>query len=227
MPNPVIPLPEFPTVPQLPGVPQLARASAFFNNVTLATSAIQQFLWSSTQVKPTWGLFNAAGAVVISPDNYLGLENSNDWKVSDFPLQDGQFSAYNKVVIPFTVSVKITKGGSLQQRKTLLQQLDAIAGDTNVYKLIVPEKSYLKLNITSYRQRRMGSEGAYYFADLEIFFRNIQASPSQYSSTTANTINAQNPNATPPQNLGVQSAVTTVSAVTSAQAAAAIANTPF
>lgn len=227
MPNPVIPLPEFPTVPQLPGVPQLARASAFFNNVTLAASAIQKFLWSSAQVKPTWGLFSAAGAAVITPDNYLGFENSNDWKVSDFPLQDGQFSAYNKVVIPYTASVKITKGGTVQQRKALLQQLDAIAGDTNVYKLLTPEKSYTKLNITSYRLRRMGQEGAYYFADLEIFFRNIQASPSQYSNTSANTANAVNPNATPAQNLGTQSPVGPVPAVTSAQAAAAIVNTPF
>lgn len=227
MPNPVIPLPEFPNVPQLPGVPQLARASAFFNNVTLAASAVQQFLWAATQIKPTWGLFGATGKIVISPDNYLGFENSNDWKISDFPLQDGKFSAYNKVIIPYTASVKITKGGSLTQRKTLLQQLDSISGDTNLYKLLTPEKSYMAINIASYKIRRMGAEGAYYFADLEIFFRNINAVSSQYSTTSANTVNAKNANATPAQNLGTLSPITAVPGSVAASAATAIANTPF
>lgn len=227
MPNPVIPVPEFPNVPKLPGVPQLARASAFVNNVSLAVGAISKFLWASTQTKPTWGLFNAAGKIVISPDNYLGFENSNDWKISDFPLQDGQFSAYNKVIIPFTASVKITKGGTLSQRKTLLQQLDQISGDTNLYRLLTPEKSYMNINVSTYRIRRMGNEGAYYFADLEIFFRNIQTVTSQYSTTTANTSNAQNPNATPPQNLGTQSPLAVVPGSVSAAVAASIVATPF
>lgn len=227
MPNPIIPLPTFPNVPQLPGVPQVARASSFFNDVTLGIGAVQSLLWASSQVKPTWGLFNAAGKIVITPDNYLQFENSNDWKVSDFPLQDGEFSAYNKVIIPFTLSVKITKGGTLQTRKALIQQVKAIAGDTNLYRLLTPEASYTAINITGYKILRRGQEGAYYFADFEIFFRNIQYSASQYSTTTANTTNAVNPNATPPQNLGTQSPIAVVPGSVAAAATNAIINTPF
>lgn len=204
MPNPIINVPEFPNVAQLPGVPQLVRANQAVNTVRLAVGAVSSFLGTAAGAKPAWGIFDANGNLVIQPDSFLEFDNSNEWKIADFPVQDGNFESYNKVVIPYTSSVKLSKGGSLQDRKTLLDKVASIAGDTKLYRILTPEKSYPSVNVLRYAIRRMGREGAYFFADLEIFFRNIQSAPSQYSSTTANTVNAQNPAATPSQNLGNQ-----------------------
>lgn len=204
MPNPIIPLPQFPNVAQLPGVPQLVRANQAINTVTLAVGAIQHFLGPAASVGPTWGLFDSVGNLVIQPDSILGFENQNSWRISDFPLQDGEFASYNKVKLPYTAALKLTKGGTVQDRKNLLDKIQSIAGDTRVYTILSPEKSYPTVNIENYRIRRMGKEGAYFFADLEIFFRNIQSTPSQYSDTTANTANATNPVALPTTNLGTQ-----------------------
>lgn len=203
MPNPIIPLPQFPQVAQLPGVPQLVRANQAINTVQLAVGAVQKFLGSPSK-QLVWGVFDQDGNAVIKPDSYYGFENQNRWKVAQFPIQDGDFQSYNKVIIPRSITLKITQGGSLQQRSTLLSALQSIGGDTNLYNIIVPEGTYLNFNCEGYTIRRMGREGAYYFADLDVNFTNIKQATSVYSSTTANTANALNPAALPVVNLGTQ-----------------------
>lgn len=203
MPNPIIPLPRFPQVAQLPGVPQLIRANQAINTVQLAVGAIQKFLGSPSK-QLVWGVFSQAGDAVIQPSSYQGFENQNRWKIAQFPIQDGDFQSYNKVVIPRTITLKLTQGGSLQQRTTLLAALDSISGDTNLYNIIAPEGVYPNFNCEGYTIRRMGREGAYFFADLDVHFTNIKQAKSVYSTTTADTSNAVNPAALPVQNLGTQ-----------------------
>jgi hypothetical protein len=203
MPNPIIPLPTFPNVAQLPGVPQLVRANQAIGTIQLAVGAVSKFLGSSS-TKTVWGIFDQKGNAVIQPSSYLGFSNDNSWRIASFPLQDGEFSNFNKVVNPPTVSLKIAQGGSLQDRKNLLNKLQQVAGNLQKYNIIVPEGTYLKYNIERYAIRRMGATGAYYFVDLEVYLQNIQETTSQYSSTDANTANAINPVAIPPVNLGTQ-----------------------
>src|ERR1700744_6577075 len=126
MPNPIIPLPQFPNVAQLPGVPQLVRANQAVNTVKLAVGAVQQFLGSASK-QLVWGVFDQNGNPVIQPDSFYGMTNTNRWKVADFPLQDGDFNSYNKVIIPREITLKITQGGSLQQRTALLVAVAALA----------------------------------------------------------------------------------------------------
>lgn len=204
MPNPIIPLPTFPNVAQLPGVPQLIRANQAIGTIQLAVGAVQHFLGAAAQSKPTWGIFDDKGNLAIEPSSFLDFDFSIDWNLPTFPLQDGEFSNYNKVSLPYEASVKISQGGSLADRRRLLNKLNAIAGDTKLYSILTPEQVYVSVNILRYRLRRQGREGAYFFADLEIYFRKIKQTTSQYSSTDANTANAINPVATPPINLGTQ-----------------------
>lgn len=203
MPNPIIPLPRFPQVAQLPGVPQLVRANQAINTIQLAAGAIQKFLGSPSK-QLVWGVFDQDGNAVIQPDSYQGFDNQNRWKISQFPIQDGDFQSYNKVVIPRTITLKLTQGGSLQQRSTLLAAIQAISADTNLYNIISPEGTYLNFNCEGSTLRRMGRDGAYFFADLDVHFTNIKQATSVYSATTANTAGALNPSALPAQNLGTQ-----------------------
>jgi hypothetical protein len=225
MPNPIIPLPEFPNVAQLPGVPQLVRANLVISTVQLAVGAVSKFLGAAS-AKAVWGIFDQAGNAVIKPSSYLGFSNDNSWRIASFPLQDGEYSNFNKVVNPPTIALKIAQGGSLQDRKNLLNKLQQIAGNLQKYTIIVPEGTYLNYNIERYAIRRMGATGAYYFVDLEVYLQNIQETTSQYSSTDANTANAINPAALPPINLGTQ--LPQVSVLPSVQSAvnAALANVP-
>lgn len=206
MPLPNILVPKFPNVAALPGVPQLVRTIAAYYadlQVTRGVQAAQSALWQASKIAPTWGIFNSKGVRVVVPDNVLNFDNRNEWRVSDFPVQLSAFASFNKVLLPPETAVRLTKGGSLSDRKVFIQQIETIAGDTNLYTIRTPEKSYPNVNVLRYEITRRGAEGAYYLAEVDIFFRAVVQITPLYSNTSANTANAQQPAAQPATNQGL------------------------
>jgi hypothetical protein len=203
MPLPIIPAAPFPNVPALPGVPQLVRSLLFPPSpLPSIGSQASSGLWASSGELPTWGVFDSSGTQVIDPDNIFSLSNRNEWRLLDYPVQDGAFASFNKVIVPFEVSVRMTKGGSQSDRSAFLDQIEAIAGDLNLYDILTPEVTYTDVNITRYELTRRSAEGAF-FLEVDLFFRQILQVAAQYSTSAANTQNAQNPAAVPPDNTGL------------------------
>lgn len=228
MPLPNIPVPQFPLVPALSGVPQLVRSALNFppNTVSLGTGALQNQLAAAQQNVFPWGVFDSSGNQTLKPDSILNLDNRNEWKLSDYPVQVGSFASYNKVIVPYEVSLRFSKGGDLGQRAAFLKSIDDIAGDTNLYSIVTPERTYLDVNITRYEVTRRGAEGAYFLCEIDVYFRQILQVTPQYSSTAANTSNAQNPAAVPPVNQGNLQPSDFVPTSAQQTAASAISQTP-
>jgi hypothetical protein len=227
MPSVFIPMARFPNVPFLAGVPQLVRSALFqpANHVSLGTQA-QSGLWASSQIAPVWGIFDANGNRVVTPDNIYAFNYRAEWRESDYPVEGGGFDTYNKVIVPFENAIRMTKGGTLSDRTAFLKQVDAIAPLTTVYSIRTPEKTYLSVNVLRVEMTRRSSEGAY-FIEVDMTFRNVNQLNPQYSTTAANTANAQNPPALPSINQGNVQLLSGVSTQTSAQAAAALVQAPF
>lgn len=227
MPLPIIPVSLYPQVPNLPGVPQLVRSGLNQppNNVTLGSS-VQSSLGGSVQAGPTWQILDANFNPVVVPDSFLNFDIRAEWKLSDYPVQQGSFASYNKVVVPFESSVRFSKGGNLSARAAFLNSIDAIAGDTNLYTIVTPEQSYPSANVTRKEVTRRGAEGAFFLCEVDVFFRQILESSPQYSSTAADTSNAQDPAALPAQNNGTNQPSNNVPPLAAATAANALANTP-
>lgn len=227
MPSVFIPKPPFPNVPFLLGTPQLVRALLFqpATQVVLGAQA-QHGLWASAQVAPSWGVFDDNGNKVINPDNIYAFDNRAEWRESDYPVQRGAFGTFNKVIVPPESSLRMTKGGTLSQRTAFLKSIDAIAGDTNTYSILTPEKTYFSQNIIRAELLRRSSEGAY-FIEVDIFFRSVVEQNVQYSTTAANTANAANPPALPSVNQGNVQTKPTVPNSVQAVAANAIASAPL
>jgi len=227
MPSAFIPLPPFPNVPFLPGVPQLVRSALFqpANTITLGSQA-QRGLWASSQIVSVWGIFDSNGNEVVVPDNIYAFNDRQEWRVSDYPVEDGGFGSYNKVIVPFENMVRLTKGGSLSERTAFLKSIDTIAPLTTLYQLRTPEKTYLNVNVLRVDLTRRSSEGAY-FLEVDITFRNVRQQNPQYSSTAANTVKAQNPAALPAINRGTVQPSSILSAQTAAQATTALLKAPF
>lgn len=229
MPLPIIPVPQFPFVPALAGVPQLVRSALNQppNTVSLGTGALQNQLAAAQQNVFPWGVYNGdTGDQVLKPDSILNLDNRNEWKLSDYPVQVGSFSSYNKVIVPFELSLRFSKGGDLGSRAAFLKSIDDIAGDTNLYSIVTPERTYLDCNITRYEVTRRGAEGAYFLCEVDVYFRQILQVTPQYSSTAADTSNAQNPAAVPPVNQGNLQPSNAVPTAAQQTAASAITQTP-
>jgi hypothetical protein len=230
MPLPNISKPQYPNVPALLGVPQLVRIALNqppnYTQLVAQTTKQQALLSAAAMNPPSWGIFNLSAGLdpVVLPDSIYAFDQSQEWKTPDFVLQNGGFASYDKVTLPFELSVRLNKGGSLADRTQMLNAIDAIAGDTNLYAILTPEKTYLNCNIRRTELVRRSKEGAY-FIEVDVFFRQINQVSAQYSISTADTTNAKSPAATPSVSLGNVQPSTNVPAAATAAAQTAITNT--
>lgn len=203
---PIIPANPFPAIPQLPGVPQIARNAIAIETqgieIVAAARLIQQLFQAATAKAQVWALMDSAFKTVLSPSNYLAFDQRNEWRVLDYPVQDGAFASYNKVASPYSLNVRMSKGGSLSDREDFLKTLDTLSKTFDLYTLVTPERSYSNLNIERYEVMRRGSQGAYFLTEVDVYFREIRQVTGVYSSSAANTANAKPPSATPNVNNG-------------------------
>jgi hypothetical protein len=206
MPFPNIPVPQFPNVPFAPGVPQLLRQAGAVQTPSappVLPPAQNGVLWQAAQAAPIWGVFDADNNPVLTPDSIIDFSNRQEYRVSDFPVQQGQFASYNKVTLPFEIAIKMTSGGTVDDRAQFLNEVAQVAASTELYTIVTPEKTYLNCNAIHYEVTRRGKDGAYWLDDVEMHFRQIIEVTAQYSTTTVQpTENAQNPAAVPAVNQG-------------------------
>ena len=205
----------FPNVPQLAGVPQLNRSPLFPPSPAPTLGTAQQgALSQSSGSAPAWGILDSDLNPLITPDSFLDFDNRSDSRVSNFPVQAGGFASYNKVQLPFEVSVRVSIGKGVGDRAQFLATLEQLKQSLTMCTVITPERSYANCNIDRYEVTRRGSSGAFFLQEVEIFFSQIIQVTAQYSTTAAATQNAQVPAAQPPINQGVVQPAAPSSAVT-------------
>jgi hypothetical protein len=211
MPSVFIPTPQFPNVPILPGVPQLARPIGALAAVLpaiiskLQVQAMPQVLFQAVKALPVWGVFDVTGSQVIAPDSIMAFGLRAEYRVSDYPVQDGQFASYDKVTVPAEIMLRMVKGSTLQDRVNFEDACEFVAASLDTYSIITPERTYTNMNPFRFEVNRVERKGAF-FIEAEMYFRKILQTDAQYSTAptaASNTTNAQNPAAVPPSSLGV------------------------
>lgn len=226
-----MPLYPFPNVPRVPGVPQVVRSPAFPNTTPpiLGTALALGRLVLALTRSSGWGIYVdtsqdpperdtktgemlpvltvSAAPPVLVPDSFRDFGYRQEWSVTTAPTEQGGFAAYNKVNNPFEVQVRVTKGGSLRERTDFLQKLDEIARDLKLYKIVTPERTYLACNISRYEVTRKEAAGAYFLAEVDIFFTEIRNVVSEYTNTTFNTQDAKQASSESIQNGGIVQAL--------------------
>lgn len=218
----LIPKPQFPNVPKLSGVPQLLRSPQFppAPPPIVGVAAALGRLWQALFSQPSWAIYKhqEAQAVtqegvetvtvvgervpVVVPDSFLEFGYRNEYTVSDYPVQNGGFASYDKVANPFEIVLRLSKGGTQNARKEFLDSIDAIIGTLDLYDILTPEKTYLNVNVLRFEIVRRGNRGAYFFAEVDLYFREIRQVAATYSTTSTITENAQDPSALPVTNVG-------------------------
>jgi hypothetical protein len=74
----------------------------------------------------------------------------------------------------------------------------------DTFTIITPERTYLNMNPFRHEVNRVERKGAF-FIETEMYFRQINSTDAQYSTSNAaaaNTQNASQPSAIPPASLG-------------------------
>jgi len=143
---------------------------------------------------------NKSGNPVLTPDSVLSLEWHGEERISDYPVQNGQFVSYNKVKVPFDLRMVMTCQGknvvqnalqsvtqSLNQalsniglafgqpmgRDAFLRQLDEMLASTDLYDVVTPDKVYQNVNLVAYNHAKKNDEGGTLII-AELMFREVR-----------------------------------------------------
>lgn len=163
MPLPVIPKALYPFVPFAPGVPSLLRDGAkILDDLTFGQFGISNALSSIIgRNEPRWGIYDDEGnPVLVGMESIVSFEYSNTFRVSDYPLEEGKFSSYNKVADPFDIGMTATCGGTSADRTDFLNSLENAARSLALYTIVTPEATYSDANIVTQAYRRTAENGA-------------------------------------------------------------------
>lgn len=188
------------------GVPALLPGSgAIFNTVALVTADAAGILGLATQ--PQWGLFDQNGQPVIVGDSVISFDNDNESQISNYPVEQGGFESYNKVQLPFEITLVYTKGGSVSDRANFLAAIDAAKASLALLTVLTPEKSYPNVNVKRSTLTRTAKNGVTLLT-VNVYCQEIRSAPAlQFSNTNTPSsptpiTNAQNPEAASPVNDG-------------------------
>lgn len=190
-----MPGPLTPDVPIAPGVPSVLRDAT--NSTPGDTGRLTGDAISVTaSKKDQWGLYRASdNSLAVAADTVNSIGYDAEYRIADYPLQDGQFESYDKVALPFAVRVQLIKGGRFDERREFLRILDTLRADTELYNVVTPEWSHLNVNIERVSIDRSREQGANLIT-AELILREIRV------DATATTSNSKEPSAASPVSAG-------------------------
>jgi hypothetical protein len=164
-----------------------------------------------------WMVLASDGSRVIVPDTVPKFEFRGDYRVSNYPVEQGAFASYNKVAEPFELrmtmvcgglnfvqsaaaSLGLTLGQQYMQKGDFLSTLDYMLSSTDLFTVVTPDMTYQSLTLDHYDYRREASGGATLLT-VEAWFKQVRVtasasysnpkSPSAASPINAGTVQAQ------------------------------------
>lgn len=158
----------------IPGLPALA-ADIVINAVSLITADILSIL--GIFGSPQWGLFLNGQPAVIA-DNVISFEFKQDYRISNYPIEEGAFESYNKVQVPYDVRLRFSAGGSIASRQDLIDSVDAIIGSTDAFDAVTPEKVYQSINPVHQDIRRTSHNGVGLVV-IDLYCQQIRVTAAQ------------------------------------------------
>lgn len=186
----------------IPGVPQLPAGTITPAIAGVASQAIAALLWDSSQSPDVWGVFDSGGNRVVFPDSILEFSDRQEYEVSNYPVQDGSFASYNKVIRPEEIQLRFIKTSTLDERAAFLASIKAIVASILLYTVVTPEAVYPSMNAERREVSRRGPKGAYQLTEVDVYFIQIIQVQAQYTTTAVQLPNAQEDDAKPTSNAG-------------------------
>lgn len=179
-----IPFPDIPNVPGVSDIPVNVGniiPGAVDLNVTNIISAVRSGSFLSAYQNLfglKYGIFKD-GRAILEVDTITEISVSNQSQISDFPVERGSFSSYNKVALPSTYALDMLKTNSLVgSDKTdvinTLQELlrpakisyllsvpaeSADNNDVQFVDVVTPDKTYTGVQLESYNVTENTDEG--------------------------------------------------------------------
>ena len=105
---------------------------------------------------PQWGIFDGSGNPVLTADSVAAFGFQRDYRISDYPQEEGKFESYNKVQVPYEARVEFLIAAT---RYDFLNSVEAACASLNFVTVVTPEVPYANANLKGYRYRREANNG--------------------------------------------------------------------
>lgn len=202
----------FPGVPPLKKLPSVGKSSV----VVALLGMAQGLLWKWLQSKKEWGVY-VAGTTneAFAVDSVIELTATREASVSDYRIETGSFATYNKVSRPMEIPIRLSKGGSTDERGDFLVWLKQSAmppsqQNPTLFDILTPEGKFFGVTLSRYSVRRTATAGVtVIYADcVFVEVRQIKFAYYKAGEKRADTTAAAAPAAKPPSPLAkVQSMI--------------------
>lgn len=158
-----------------------------------------------------WMILSNDGSKFVIPDTVPRFEFRGDYRVSNYPVEQGAFASYNKVAEPFEIRMVLVCGGlnfmqmgvakmglglgpQAMTKGAFLDSLDHMLTSTDLFTVVTPDITYKSLTLDHYDYRREATGGATMLT-VEAWFKQVRvATPAQYgnpkSSSAATPVNS-------------------------------------
>lgn len=174
--------PVFPDVPKVPGVPAVARSLVNPGNAT-EPQLTEDSITVTATAKNQWGVYTKAGALALDPDTIAAVGYDAEYRIADYPIEEGGFESYDKVALPFQNRVIMSKGGTLAQRRDFIKAVEELRSGLDLYSIVTPEWTYIGVNIVRVGIDRSREQGAGLIT-VELQLQEIrQSATSSFSAT--------------------------------------------
>jgi hypothetical protein len=147
----------YPNVPAAAGVPPLLRGFQVFQQGVLLTASALTVL--NMFQGPRWGVFSATGAPLLIGDSVVGMAFKKDYRVADYPMEQGAFASHNKVELPYDARLSFTVGGSDAARSIFLDRVARLADSLQLVSVVMPEFTFLRANLVRFDFERRSRSG--------------------------------------------------------------------
>lgn len=167
-----------PNVPNVPGVPPLSSYASGI--VSLLVADAISLLFGTPQGQ--WGIF-LDGEPAFDFNSIAGFGYKQSWVIADYPTDDGGFFSYDKVQLPFDCRLRITSGGTEEERQALIDDVTAAGNTLNLYDIVTPEKIYQNCNVSQISYDRTAISGVGMMV-IDVSFQEIRTSQVAAFSNT-------------------------------------------
>lgn len=166
------------------GIPNLLKNAKKAIKLTLlgnGLSALKSFLFPGA----TWGVFEVGSTnTALEVSNVMEVDISAESHVSDYVIQSGSFTSYNKVQMPLITTIRMTKDGSEASRQIMLAWLERNVADTTLFDVLTPEYRYASVTLVGYRMSRSARSGAAMIV-ADCLFQEVRERPATYVNSNA------------------------------------------
>lgn len=185
--------PSYPDVPKAPGVPDVKRSDANAGTDT-QTEVKGDEITVTGYGADEWGVYLASSkAKAIEADNFEAMGFDGEFRIADYPIEEGGFESYDKVATPFHVRVTLTKGGKREDRKAFISKIEELRADMTLYWIVTPESIWRNVNLTRVTIDRSREAGAGLIR-ADLMFQEVRVNATSSFSNTRDPASASTVN---------------------------------